>query len=199
MPRILNTSFINGIEVFLLNILVFSNLKSTTGLLSFVNFLVISITGDVWLVLFFDNIPNDTNLSIYSSINTLSGSLSGNGLTKKDDSSITCISAVRFGHTPIASLKLNASLYLHYQLHQLSLFFGCQVLNQTNLFSHTISDCQFGIYVDHLVLTKCKDLSDAPLFCATHWTFYCTCPWSITILMCLCIMEHLKLFLCHRN
>ena len=96
----LNTSFISGIEVFLLKILVFSNLKSTTGLLSFVSFLVISITGDVWLVLFFDNIPNETNLSICSSMNSLSGSLSGNGLTKKEDSSITCMSAVRFETGP---------------------------------------------------------------------------------------------------
>ena len=46
---------------------------------------------------------------------------------------------------------------------------------QTNLFSHTISDCLFEIYADHLVLTKGKDLSDAPLFCATRWTFNCTC------------------------
>ena len=45
---------------------------------------------------------------------------------------------------------------------------------QTNLFSHTISDCLFEIFMDHLVLTKDKDLSDAPLFCATRWTFYCT-------------------------
>ena len=98
-------------DVFLLKILVFNNLKSTTGLLSFVSFRVINITGDVWLVLFLDNIPNDTNLSICSSINSLCGSLNGNGLTKKDDSSITYISAVRFGYAPISSLKLNASLY----------------------------------------------------------------------------------------
>ena len=129
----LKTSFISGIEVFLLNILVFSNLKSTTGLLSFVSFLVISITGDVWLVLFFDNIPNDTNLSICSSINTLSGSLNGNGLTKKDNSSITCISTIRFGHAPISSLKLNASPVFHYQFHQLCFLFGRQVrLRQIN-------------------------------------------------------------------
>ena len=111
LPKILNTSFISGIDIFLLKILVFNNLKSTTVLLSFVSFLVINITGDVWLVLFLDNIPNDTNLSICSSINSLSVSLNGNGLTKKDDSSITCISAVRFGHAPISSHKLNTSLY----------------------------------------------------------------------------------------
>ena len=46
-PRIGKTSLIKGIHVFLLKILVFSNLKSTTGLLSLVNFLVINITGEV--------------------------------------------------------------------------------------------------------------------------------------------------------
>ena len=111
LPKILNTSFISGIDVFLLKILVFNNLKSTTGLLSFVSFLVINITGDVWLVLFLDKIPKDTNLSICVSINSLSVSLKGKGLTKRGNSSITCISAVRLGHAPISSLKLNASLY----------------------------------------------------------------------------------------
>ena len=47
LPKMLNTSLIKGIEVFLLNILVFNNLKSTTGRLSLVSFQVINMTGDV--------------------------------------------------------------------------------------------------------------------------------------------------------
>ena len=111
LPRMLNTSLIREIEVFLLRILVFNSLKSTTGLLSLVSFLVISITGDVWLVLFFVKIPKDTNLSICLSMNGLSVSERGKGLTKKGDLSITLISATKFGHSPISSLRLKASLF----------------------------------------------------------------------------------------
>ena len=39
-------SLSKGVAVFLLNILVLSNLKSTIGLSAFVNFLVMSITSD---------------------------------------------------------------------------------------------------------------------------------------------------------
>ena len=41
----------------------------------------------------------------------LSPSDRGNGLTKKGDSSITLISAVKLGQAPISSLRLKASLY----------------------------------------------------------------------------------------
>ena len=125
LSKILNTSLISGIDVFLLEILMFNNLKSTTGLLSFVSFLVINKTGDVWLVLFLDNIPKDTSLSICVSINSLSVSLKGKGLTKKGDSSITCILAVRLGQTPISSLKLNASLC--FMINFISLAFSLDV------------------------------------------------------------------------
>ena len=126
------------LRCFLLKILVLSNLKSTTDLLSFVNFLVISITGDVWLVLFLDNIPKDTNHSICSSINSLSGSLNGNGLTKKDNSSITCISAVRFGHAPISSLKLNVSLYLSINFISLAFSLDVRYDSDKSIFSYKI-------------------------------------------------------------
>ena len=96
--------------MFLLRILVFSNLKSTIGLLSLVSFLVISITGEVWLVLFLDKIPKCTILSICQSIIGLSFSLIGKGLTKKGDLTMTSISMVMLGHWPISSLKLKAGL-----------------------------------------------------------------------------------------
>ena len=79
-PKILSTSLIKGIEVFPLRILVLKNLKSTTGLLSFVSFLVINMTGEVRLVLFIVRIPKDTSLSICLSINGLSVSEKGKGL-----------------------------------------------------------------------------------------------------------------------
>ena len=87
-------------------ILVFNSLKSTTGLLSFVIFLVISMTGEVWLVVFLDKIPRETNLCICQSIMGLSSSLMGKGLTKNGVSSITSISTLILGHSPISSLSL---------------------------------------------------------------------------------------------
>ena len=50
-----------GVAVFLLIILVFNSLKSTTGLLFFVPFLDTSITGEVCVVLFLVKIPKETN------------------------------------------------------------------------------------------------------------------------------------------
>ena len=87
--------------MFLLNILVFNNLKSTTGLLFLVPFLPTNITAEVWVVLFFDKIPNETNFAIYLSIKGLSSSCIGNGLTKNGESSTTSISILIFGHFPI--------------------------------------------------------------------------------------------------
>ena len=89
----------------------------------------------MWLVLFFDNIPKDTNHSICSSINSLSGSLNGNGLTKKDDSSITCMSAVRFGHAP---LKLNASQYLSINFISLAFSLDVRYDSDKSIFSYKI-------------------------------------------------------------
>ena len=103
-------SFIKGVAVFCLNILVFNNLKSTTGLLSFVSLHINSVTGEVWLVLFLDKIPKNTSLSIFQSSIVLSFSLIGNGLTKKEDSSTTSKSILIFGHCPILSHKLEAAL-----------------------------------------------------------------------------------------
>ena len=80
--------------MFLLIILVFSNLKFTTGLLFLVPFLATNITGEVWVVLFLDNknkIPRETSLAIYLSIKGLSCSYIGNGLTKNGESSTTYI------------------------------------------------------------------------------------------------------------
>ena len=89
LPKMLNTSLIKGIEVFLLNILVFNNLKSTTGHLSLVSFRVINMTGNVLLVQFLLSIPRETSLSICLSMKGLSPSDRGNGFTEKGDSSIT--------------------------------------------------------------------------------------------------------------
>ena len=89
-------------------------------------------------MLFLDNIPSDINHSICSSINSLSGSLNGNGLTKKDDSSITCISAVRFGHAPISSLKLNASLYLNINFINLVFSLDIRYDSDKSIFSYNI-------------------------------------------------------------
>ena len=91
-------------------ILVFSNLKSTTGLLSLVIFLVIIITGEVWLVVFLVKIPKDTSLCICQSIMGLSSSLMGKGLTKNGESSMTSMSILILGHSPISSLRLKAFL-----------------------------------------------------------------------------------------
>ena len=142
-------------NVFLLRILVFNNLKSTTGLLLFVSFLVINITGEVWLVLFLDNIPNDTDLAFCSSINPLSISFNRNGLTKKGDSLITFMSAVRLGQAPISSLKLNASLYFTINFISLAFSFGVK-WGGTDLFSHKESGYLSEISMDHLVLAKVR-------------------------------------------
>ena len=64
LPSILNISLSNGVAVFLLIILVFNSLKSTTGLLFFVPFLDTRITGEVCVVLFLVKIPKETNFAI---------------------------------------------------------------------------------------------------------------------------------------
>ena len=53
-----------GVAVFLLIILVFNSLKSTTRLLFFVPFLDTSITGEVCVVLFLVKIPKEANFAI---------------------------------------------------------------------------------------------------------------------------------------
>ena len=68
LPKILKISLSKGVAVFLLIILVFSNLKSTTSLLFLVPFLATNITGEVWVVLFLERIPGETNFAIYLSI-----------------------------------------------------------------------------------------------------------------------------------
>ena len=78
-----------GWQYFLLSILVFNNLKSTTGLLFLVPFLATNITGEVCVVLFLERIPRETSLDIYLSIRGLSSSCIGKGLTKNGESSTT--------------------------------------------------------------------------------------------------------------
>ena len=90
--------------------LVFNSLKSTTGLLSLVIFLVISITGEVWLVVFLLRIFKEHNLFMCLSMMGLSSSLMRKGLTKNGESSITSMSILIFGHSPISSIKLKAYL-----------------------------------------------------------------------------------------
>ena len=83
-----------------------------TGLLSVVNFLVSSITGEVWLVLFVDNMANATSLFICLSIISLSVSEMWNGLTKNGLLSMTSMFISGLGHLPISSHKLTAYLCL---------------------------------------------------------------------------------------
>ena len=53
-----------GVVASCLLILVFSNLKSTTGLLSLATFLAISMTGNVWLVIFLERITREVSLHL---------------------------------------------------------------------------------------------------------------------------------------
>ena len=120
-------------------ILVFKSLKSTTGLLSFVNFLVINTTGGAWPVIFLDKIPRETNLCICQSIMGLSSSLMGKGLTKNGVSSITSISTLILGHLPISSHRLKAFLY--FKIISISSAFpsSSKVLSVRSMYFHKIS------------------------------------------------------------
>ena len=120
-------------------ILVFSSLKSTTGLLSFVIFLVISMTGEVWLVVFLDKIPSETNLCICQSIMGLSSSLMGKGLTKNGVSSITSMSILILGHSPISSLRLKAFFYLRIISISSAFPSSSKVLSVRSMYFHKIS------------------------------------------------------------
>ena len=132
-------SLIKGVTVLCLFILVFNSLKSTTGLLSFVTFLVISMTGEVWLVVFLDKIPRETSLCICQSIMGLSSSLMGKGLTKKGVSSNTPISTLILGHSPISSLRLKAFYY--FKIISISSAFpsSSKVLSIKSIYFHKIS------------------------------------------------------------
>ena len=110
LPNIIKISLSNGVEVFLLTILVFNSLKSTTGLFLSFPFLATNITGEVWVVLFLVRIPNETNFCIHLSIRGLSSSAMGKGLTKKVEGSFTSIFTFISGHFPISSLRLKAFL-----------------------------------------------------------------------------------------
>ena len=83
----MNVSLSNGVEVFLLIILVLSNLKSTTGLFLSLPFLTTNMTGEVCVVLFLVRMPNETSFCIHLSIRGLSSSAIGKGLTKKVEGS----------------------------------------------------------------------------------------------------------------
>ena len=96
--------------MFLRRIRVFNSLKSEMGLLSLVTLRVISITGEVWLVLLRDSMPKATRRFISLSMISLSSSLIGKGRTKNGVSSTTSILIWMFGHLPISSRKLKASL-----------------------------------------------------------------------------------------
>ena len=112
LPKMLHISCMSRLAVFCCQMRVFSRWKSTTGHLSCVTLLVISMTGDVWLVLLGERIPRDTSQFILRSIIGLSFAVMGKGLTKKGESSITSIFNWMFGHSPISSHKLKALLYL---------------------------------------------------------------------------------------
>ena len=70
---------------------------------------------------------------------TLSPSEIGNGLTKNGDSSITLISASKFGHFPISSLRLNASLYLISSFISLAFYFLLKAVLDRSILSYIIS------------------------------------------------------------
>ena len=90
-------------------------------------------------MLFLLNIPNETNLSIWSSINGLSFSEIGKGLTKNGESSITFMSAFKLGHYPISSLRLNASLYFMSIFISLVFSFLLKAEFDKSIFSYKIS------------------------------------------------------------
>ena len=110
-PSVVRTSLRSGVVVFFFTTLEFNCLKSITGLLSAVSFLEMSITGDVWLVLFLVTIPRCTSLSISQSICALSSSATLKGLTKKGVLSWRSMWTLILGQSPISSLRLNASLF----------------------------------------------------------------------------------------
>ena len=103
-------SLSNGVEVFLLIILVYNNLKSTTGLFLSFPFLATNITGETWVALFLVRIPREINFYIPLSMRGLSSSAMGNGLTKKVYGSLTSIFSFISGHFPISFLRLKAFL-----------------------------------------------------------------------------------------
>ena len=105
-------SLSNGVEVFVLIILVFSNLKSTTGLFLSLPFHATNIMGDVCVVLFLVRMPNETKFCMHLSIRGLSSSAIGKGLTKKVEGSLTSMLTFMSGHFPISSLRLKAFLLL---------------------------------------------------------------------------------------
>ena len=109
LPNIMNMSLSNGVEVFLLIILVLSNLKSTTGLFLSLPFLTTNITGEVCVVLFLVRMPNETSFCMHLFIRGLSSSAIGKGLTKKVEGSFTSMLTFISGHFPISSLRLKAS------------------------------------------------------------------------------------------
>ena len=73
------------------------------------------------------------------SINGLSVSEREKGLTKNVDSSITLISATKFGHSPISSLRLNASLYFRINFINLDFSFLFSAEYLRSIFSYKIS------------------------------------------------------------
>ena len=101
-----------GMDVLHHNIRILRSLKSTTGLLSLVSLQVISISREVWLVLFLERIPSEISHSIWQSMKGLLVSLIGEGCTKKEELSMTFRSALRLGQCPISLQRLNAFLYL---------------------------------------------------------------------------------------
>ena len=109
-PNIMKISLSNGVEVFLLTILVFNSLKSTTGLFLSFAFLTTNMSGKVWVVLFLVRIPRETNFCMHLSMRGLSSSTIGKGLTKKVEGSLTFIFTFISGHFPISSLRPKAFL-----------------------------------------------------------------------------------------
>ena len=106
----MNISLNKVVDVFLLTMLVLSNLKSTTVLFLSFPFLATSIRGDVCVVLFLLRIPRETNFCMHLSMRGLSSSAIGKGLTKKVEGSFTSMLTFISGHFPISSLQLKACL-----------------------------------------------------------------------------------------
>ena len=117
-------SLSNGVEVFLLTILVFNSLKSTTGLFLSFPFLATNMTGEVWVVLFLVRIPKETNFCMHLSMRGLSSSAIGKGLTKKVEGSLTSV-YFYIRTFPYFIPKAKSFLVGNYEIHYLFFFLVC--------------------------------------------------------------------------
>ena len=125
LPNIMKISLSNGVEVFLLTILVFNSLKLMTGLFLSFPFLATNMTGEVWVVLFLVRIPRETNFCTHLSMRRLSSSAMGKGLTKKVEESLTSMFTFMSGHFSYLIPNAKSFLVGNYEIHYLFFFLVC--------------------------------------------------------------------------